>query len=89
LSGTLYIGINGDLPGWSLGDSPPIGFDADLIKFLQEKHGFTARYRRLLPKNRDTALQTCYVNLVIANYSRTPDRDRGFRAELVSNTKFF
>lgn len=81
LSGTLNIGINGSLPGWSKWNGPditPSGFDGSLIEFLKRRHGFYPHFVRLTPEERAERLADCSVDLVIANYSITEKRDRGY-----------
>jgi glutamate transport system substrate-binding protein len=76
LSGEVTIGINGTLPGWSLYSDPSsaTGFDVALVEFLQRKYGFTPRYEKLRPWEREDALRG-RVKLVLANYSMTKKRD--------------
>ena len=77
LSGEVTIGIDGEHPGWSYrvdDDRPPTGFDVELARFLGDELGFDPVFRDLLPVERETALQTCDVDLVIANYSMTRSR---------------
>lgn len=77
LSGTVTIGVNGRLPGWSFGSNNlvplipenAVGFDVELAKFLERKFGFHLELRRLAPDKRETALLDGDVDLVIANYS--------------------
>jgi glutamate transport system substrate-binding protein len=78
LSGTVVVGINGTLPGWSLSSSPEqaTGFDPDLIKFLQKKYDFEVQYKNLRPKERDSALESETVKLVAASYSWLPERQQ-------------
>lgn len=79
LSGEVVVGIEGHHPGWSFrdgDDAPPDGFDIDLAEFLGESLGFEPVYRDLRPFERETALQNCEVDLVIANYSMTRSRSQ-------------
>jgi glutamate transport system substrate-binding protein len=69
LSGTVRIGINGTLPGWSYPRDVPDGFDVALAKFLRDKYGFTLELIPLRPEQRETELRQGNVDLVIANYS--------------------
>jgi len=77
LSGTVTIGVNGRLPGWSFGPNKhvplipenAVGFDVELAKFLERRFGFHLELMRLAPDKRDTALLDGDVDLVIANYS--------------------
>jgi glutamate transport system substrate-binding protein len=71
LSGTIKIGINGALPGWSYprDDDEADGFDVALAKFLQRKYEFTLDLVPLRPDQRKTELSAGRVDLVIANYS--------------------
>lgn len=77
LSGQVTIGINGTLPGWSKSSSPEqaSGFDAALVEFLKNKYHFTPKYKNLRPGEREDALATGLVKLVVANYSMNHPRD--------------
>ncbi len=102
LSDEVVIGINGDLPGWSLWDRNddhlPKGFDGQLIKFLQQKYQFRPRFVRMNSKVRETALKDKKVDMVISNYSMTRTRAKDvhfagpyFKDQsglMVSNKKF-
>lgn len=78
LSGEVEIGVNGNLPGWSLvsGSEQASGFDLALIEFLQKRYDFTPKYVKLRSSEREDALRNGRVELVVANYSRTSTRDQ-------------
>lgn len=69
LSGTIKIGINGSLPGWSYPRNQADGFDVALANFLRDKYGFTLELIPLRPEQRESAIRRGEVDLVIANYS--------------------
>ncbi len=69
LSGTVKIGVNGGLPGWSYPRDEPAGFDVALARFLAEEYGFTLELVPLRPEQRERELRAGRVDLVIANYS--------------------
>jgi glutamate transport system substrate-binding protein len=69
LSGTVKIGVHGDLPGWSYPRHEPEGFDVALAEFLADRYGFTLEMVPLQPQERETELRGGRVDLVIANYS--------------------
>ena len=91
LSGRLTIGLNGRVPGWSIGDGEDIskwdGFDVELARFIAIRHGLDPardlKFDRLLSADRERFLgidpltQDCKVHLVISAYSMTTQRDRG------------
>ncbi|GAB1511325.1 transporter substrate-binding domain-containing protein [Actinophytocola sp. KF-1] len=69
LSGTVKIGVNGGLPGWSYPRDEPRGFDVELARFLADRYGFTLELVALRPEQRERELRAGHVDLVIANYS--------------------
>jgi glutamate transport system substrate-binding protein len=69
LSGTVKIGVNGGLPGWSYPRDDPGGFDVALAEFLADEYGFTLELVPLRPEQRERELRAGHVDLVIANYS--------------------
>ncbi|PPK63809.1 transporter substrate-binding domain-containing protein [Actinokineospora auranticolor] len=76
LSGTVVIGINGTLPGWSEPKDHPTGFDAALATFLAEKYHFDISWYPLAPNERENALVDGVVDLVIANFSMSGESAR-------------
>ncbi len=79
LSGRVKIGVNGRLPGWSLlpetsNNELWSGFDIDLGRYLAKRHNFTPVFTGLTPRDREPALSTCGVDMVLANYSITEKR---------------
>lgn len=78
LSGEVAIGITGDAPGWSLWDGDenhaPTGFDIDLVTFLRKKYAFTPKFVKLRTSEREAALQTGRVGMIVSNYSMTSIR---------------
>ena len=81
---TVRIGINGNLPGWSLGSSGNYegkGFDVRLAEFLEKEYEFRAEYVPLKQHEREhqwdgTAKEP--VDLVISTFSITPYRLKEF-----------
>lgn len=70
LSGTVRIGINGNLPGWSFPpDDDAAGFDVELAAFLRDKYGFDLELVPMQPDERERKLLDGRVDLVIANFS--------------------
>lgn len=74
----VNIGINGRLPGWSDKSGKSFeGFDAELARYLVERFKFKkVNYVLLDPGEREDALREGRVDLVIANYSITTERDK-------------
>ncbi|GLY43696.1 ABC transporter substrate-binding protein [Amycolatopsis sp. NBRC 101858] len=66
---TLRVGFNGEIPGWSFPAKQPKGFDVDLANYLAQQLGFTVVPVALTPYEREGALVSGKVDLVIANYS--------------------
>ncbi len=86
LSGTVQIGVNEDLPGWSLySNGIWSGFDIKLGNWLGEELGFRPQYTPLTTNERIIKLQETGeaertggigpgIKLVIANFSITDER---------------
>ncbi|MET8335881.1 transporter substrate-binding domain-containing protein [Streptosporangium canum] len=74
---TVKIGVNGNLPGWSYGSGKGFdGFDIDVANFLADRIGFVPKFIPLNPGRREDALASGEVDLVIASYSITHERER-------------
>jgi ABC-type amino acid transport substrate-binding protein len=79
LKGTVPIGINGKIPGWSKGEGDSYsGFNIELGWALARKFGFKPRWVPLEASQREQALRDGTVKLIISNYSIT-----GIRQEVV------
>lgn len=81
LKGKVYIGVNGRTPGWSLAPEGSnnqqwSGFDVALARFFADRHKFTPHFVSLKPGERENALESCDVDLVLASYSITPEREQ-------------
>src|SRR5690349_19034379 len=78
----ITIGIRDNLPGWmvrSLGSEGQStdqlsGFDGKLVSFLEREYNFHPKILTLHQNERETALITSQVDLVIDNFSMTKDR---------------
>ncbi|WP_170224208.1 substrate-binding periplasmic protein [Actinokineospora cianjurensis] len=79
---TVVIGINGNLPGWSLESNGTYsGFDVDLANFLKQKYGFTLRFKKLTQQERQKqwdGVTKDPADLVISAFSITEDRRAAF-----------
>ena len=75
LDGSVNIGINGELPGWSVkaGQSYK-GFDVALAMALADEIGFEPNFVPLRLNERVSALRDGRVDLVISTYSVTIER---------------
>jgi glutamate transport system substrate-binding protein len=75
---SVTIGVNGRLPGWSTRpattDNDWRGFDIDLGRFLANRYDFKPEFDYLSPSEREPKLNACKFDLVLANYSITPER---------------
>ncbi|MEV6522840.1 transporter substrate-binding domain-containing protein [Longispora sp. NPDC051575] len=83
LSGTVQIGANSDLPGWSdYVNGVWSGFDISLANWLGHKVGFTPQFLPMTTNERMIKLREASVpgvtappiKLVISNFSMTDDR---------------
>jgi glutamate transport system substrate-binding protein len=84
LSGTVQIGVNVDLPGWSEYENGVwFGFDIDLARWLGEQLGFRPQFVNVTTKERmirmqemsdDTTGNDTGIKLIISNFSITHDR---------------
>jgi glutamate transport system substrate-binding protein len=75
LSGTVKIGVNGKLPGWSaqagkwVGYQGYEGFDVSLVQYLEETLHLDVELVAMDPSEREERLLSGDVDLVISNYS--------------------
>lgn len=81
LGDTLYVGINGYLPGWSEGienSATATGFDVELAKFLAQQYHFDhVKFQRLTQGerlNQWSGPAKSQVDIVISAFSITPGR---------------
>jgi glutamate transport system substrate-binding protein len=77
LTGTVRIGVSGSLPGWSYPSDDPDGFDVALARFLQHKYKFDMELVPVRPADRERALRTGEVKLVIADFPMTAPKPSG------------
>ncbi|MBD0673107.1 transporter substrate-binding domain-containing protein [Streptomyces sp. CBMA156] len=71
----VNIGVKNDQPGLNLKTAySSSGFDLDLAKYLAEKMGFKPNFIDIPSNERESKLTSGAVQLVIASYSMTPDR---------------
>ncbi|GLZ40332.1 transporter substrate-binding domain-containing protein [Actinokineospora sp. NBRC 105648] len=78
-SGKVRIGVNGELPGWSFpggGHGDLVGFDVDVAKSLGNGMDFEAVLVPLGTGSREEALDSGLVDMVVANFSITDDREK-------------
>lgn len=74
--GRVTVGLHSDIPGWSYSpdDASWSGFDYDFARWLGEHCGFTVTEKKIASADRETALATGAVDLVVASYSITDAR---------------
>lgn len=75
--GVIRIGLKKDVEGFSLKDPATgeyIGFEADLAGMVAKKLGVTPEYTTVTPATRIDLLKTDNLDLVIANFTITPQR---------------
>ncbi|WP_372433140.1 transporter substrate-binding domain-containing protein [Myceligenerans indicum] len=72
----VTIGLHSDLPGWSYApdDASWSGFDYEFARWLGHYCGFTVTPTRIASAQRETALISGQLDLVIATYSITDER---------------
>jgi glutamate transport system substrate-binding protein len=76
---TLNIGVKPDQPGLGLQSSSGqySGFDVDVARYIAKKLGATKiKFVPTLSANREAFLQQGKVDLVVATYSVTPERQK-------------
>ena len=78
---TLRIGVKADQPGLGLrqADGRFVGFDVDVATYVAAKLGVAPDHITFVPvtsKIRETVLENGSVDMVVATYSITPERDR-------------
>jgi glutamate transport system substrate-binding protein len=75
LSGTIIVGVANDAPGFAVGNTPPAGFDINLMNAIG--HGLGKRVTPTLIKSADRAatLKTGNAMIVIHTYSITSSRN--------------
>lgn len=74
--GYIRIGVYGDLPpyGWVNSKGKRVGFDLRLARKLAKNLGVKPRFTQLTGNNRVDALNSNKVDLVLANFTQTPER---------------
>lgn len=76
---TLTIGVKPDQPGLGLQNSAAqyTGFDVDVARYVAKKLGATkVKFVATLSANREAFLQQGKVDMVVATYSVTPERQK-------------
>ena len=76
--GYIRIGVYGDLPpyGWVNSQGKRVGFDLRLARKLAKTMGVKPRFVQLTGNNRVDALNSNKVDLVLANFTETPERKK-------------
>ncbi|HEY3687843.1 MAG TPA: glutamate ABC transporter substrate-binding protein [Streptosporangiaceae bacterium] len=81
----LVIGVKADQPGLGQRQGAKdsydayTGFDVDIAKYIAAKLGFTTgevEFRAVTSGNRESLLRSGAVDMVVASYSITPERER-------------
>ncbi|MEL4234720.1 transporter substrate-binding domain-containing protein [Lactobacillus amylovorus] len=74
--GYIRIGVYGDLPpyGWVNSQGKRVGFDLRLARELAKELGVKPRFTQLNGNNRVDALNSNKVDMVLANFTKTPER---------------
>lgn len=77
---SVRIGIKFDQPGLGFreGDSAPTGFDVEVAKYVAEELGYTEdqiEWVQTPSANRENALEGGEVDMILASYSITDERD--------------
>ena len=74
--GYIRIGVYGDLPpyGWVNSQGKRVGFDLRLARELAKELGVKPRFTQLNGNNRVDALNSDKVDMVLANFTKTPER---------------
>lgn len=74
----LVIGVSLVEPGLSVnGPDGPTGFDIDVARYVAKELGWSdneIEYKKVLPADRQSALASGTVDMVVAAYSITPER---------------
>ncbi|GIF08325.1 transporter substrate-binding domain-containing protein [Actinoplanes siamensis] len=66
-SGTVKVGVSGDIPGWP-------EFDEELIKWIADEYGIQTEEIRLFQREREEALKDKRVDMVVSSYTATISR---------------
>lgn len=76
--GYIRIGVYGDLPpyGWVNSSGKRVGFDVRLARQLGKEMGVKVHFTQLNGNNRVDALNSNKVDLVLANFTKTPQREQ-------------
>lgn len=76
--GYIRIGVYGDLPpyGWVNSHGKRVGFDLRLARKLAQEMGVKAHFTQLNGNNRVDALNSNKVDMVLANFTKTPQREQ-------------
>lgn len=75
--GTLIVGVKSDVPSWGMLDRASgeiVGLEPDLARDLARRLGVGLELVPVLSAERETALETHRVDLVIATLNETPER---------------
>lgn len=74
--GTIRIAVFGDLPpyGWVNQDGKRVGYDVTLARKIAKDLGVKAKFVQVNANNRVDALNSDKVDIVLANFTVTPER---------------